>query len=372
MVDDRVIVLSRRALNRATLARQLLLERADLLVGAALEHLVGLQAQAPNAPYVALWSRLDPFRPEELARLVGDRLAVRGWLMRSTVHLTTARDYLALRPLLHEVAVRNFSGQSFAKDVADVDLDGLLAYGRVVLEERPLARSQLGPRLAERWPDVEATSLVYAVSYLLPVVQVPPRGLWGRSGPATLTTIEAWLGRGLDGALALDDLVLRYLGAFGPASVRDVQVWSGLSRLREVVERLSPQLRRFRDEDGTELFDLPDAPRPDPDVPAPPRFLPEYDNLLLSHANRARVIPDGRPVPLPPGNGARRGTVLVDGDFRATWRIQEDGDTARLVIEPFERLAAADRSLLHEEGAGLVRFAMPGAHHHDVVLSPPG
>jgi hypothetical protein len=205
-------------------------------------------------------------------------------------------------------------------------------------------------------------------SYLLPVVQVPPRGLWQQRGTATWAVAETWIGQPFAPVTerSLDDLVLRYLAAFGPASVRDVQQWSGLSRLREVTDRLGDRggrLRRFRDEDGRELLDLPDAPRPDPETPAPPRFLPEYDNLLLSHDDRRRVNPDGRRVPLPPGNGGSGGMLLVDGVYRADWKItrSRDGDEATLAVEPFTGLNAADRTAIADEGQKLLDFVAPGA-----------
>src|SRR6266540_512761 len=279
-----------RALNRATLDRQLLLRRAANSVRDAVEHLVGMQAQAPLAPYVGLWSRLRDFRADGLAGLIVSRRAVRAPLMRATVHLVTARDALALRPLVRPAHARTFA-QAFGRDLAGLDREALLAAARDLLDEAPRTR--------------------------------------------------AGLGRLLDADPAPDPVVLRYLGAFGPATVRDVQAWSGLTRLREVVERLRPRLRTFRDEAGAELFDLPDAPRPDPDTPAPVRFLPEYDNLLLSHADRTRVNPDRRPVPLPPGNGASFGTVLVDGVFRATWAITRAPERATLTVRPYPALSTS-------------------------------
>jgi hypothetical protein len=362
-------VLSRRALNRATLERQLLLRRWEMPTADAIEHLVGMQAQAPNAPYVSLWARLDGFRHDELIQLITERRAVRAPLMRATVHLVTARDCLALRPLTQPVLVRNFSGQSFARDLAGADIEAIMAAGRALLEERPRTRAELGPLLGERWPDRDATSLAYAISYLVPLVQVPPRGIWGMSGEAAWATVEAWLGRALDRDPSPDEMVMRYLAAFGPATVKDIQTWSSLTRLREVIERLRPRLATFRDEHGNELFDLPDAPRPDPDTPAPPRFLPEYDNILLSHADRSRIIIDGRRVPLFPGNGGSLGTVLVDGFFRGTWKITRHHDTALLTIEPFEVLPKQDRSTLAEEGARLLAFAAADAQAHDIQFT---
>jgi len=363
-------MLSRRALNRATLERQLLLRRAPLSAVDAIEHLVGMQAQAPNSPYVGLWTRLDGFRADELAELITQRRAVRASLMRATLHLVTARDFLRLRPVVQSVLESRFSGQSFARDIAGLDDDALIAAGRALLEERPRTRAEFGPLLGERWPDRNAVPLAYAISYLLPLVQVPPRGVWGSNGPAAWTTVEAWLGRPLEPDRAPDELVMRYLAAFGPATVADIQAWSGLTRLREVVERLRARLVVFRDEDGREMHDLPDAPRPDDNTPAPARFLPEYDNLLLSHADRSRFITDGRPPPLFPGNGAEYGTVLLDGYHRGTWRIVRQGDRATLVVEPFARLPKQGRSALTDEGAHLLAFAAAGADRHEVDFAP--
>ena len=229
---------------------------------------------------------------------------------------------------------------------------------------------ELAAVLAERWPEIDRDSLVFTIGYLLPLVHVPPRGVWGETGPVARTTLEGWLGRPLEQDPSIDDLVLRYLGAFGPATVIDVQVWSGLTRLRAVMERLRPRLATFRDGGGRELFDLPDAPRPDPETPAPPRFLPEYDNVLIGHADRSRVIPTGRRIPLPPGNGATRGTVLIDGMFAGEWRIATGGGRATLEIQPFEPIAASELPAVHEEGARLLGFAAAGTEGRIVVRAP--
>lgn len=360
-------VLDRRALNRATLARQLLLERADLRPADALEHLVGMQAQAPRAPFVGLWSRLLDFRHEELSALVTSRAAVRAALQRRTLHLVNARDCLAMRPLLQPLLESGYRASPFARRVAGVDLDAVRRAGQALLDERPLSRVELGRALIERWPDADEEALAYAVSYLAPLVQVPPRGTWTGAGAVKWTTVRAWLGADAPPPMSPDELMLRYLGAFGPATVMDAQAWCGLTRLGEVAERLGPRLRRFHDPEGRELLDLPEAPRPDPDIPAPPRFLPEYDNLLLSHADRSRVVPNGRMVPLYPGHGGARGELLVDGTWAANWAITRADGAATLTIEAFGRLSR--RAAVSAEGRRLLAFVAPGAAH-DVRVAP--
>ena len=360
-------VLSQRALNRALLARQLLLARAEMPPEVAIEHQVGMQAQSPLAPYVGLWSRLAVFAPDELARLITERRAVRVSLMRTTLHLVTARDALALRPLLRPVLERGFhSGSPFGRHLKGTDIEPVLAVGRALLEERPLTTDALGKLLHERWPDRDTASLAHAVRYLVPLVQLPPRGIWGQGGQATWTTVAAWLGRDVDAEGDIEALVLRYLAAFGPASVRDIQAWCWLTRLGAVVERLRPRLRVFRDEAGVALFDLPDAPRPDPETPAPPRFVPEYDNLLLSHADRTRVIAD-----IDRERVFTKGAFLVDGYVRGTWRIARARGTAALLVEPFAALGRADRAEVEEEGERLLAFAAAKAGSREVRIAAP-
>jgi DNA glycosylase AlkZ-like len=354
--------LDRRALNRATLARQLLLDRACMPALAAIERLAGMQAQAPHAPYVGLWTRLRGFRAHELSELIDGRRAVRAPLMRATLHLVSAADYVAFRPVFQPVLARGFAGSPF--DVSGVETEALLSAGRELIDQRPRTRAELGELLAERWPGSDPASLAQAITYLVPVVQVTPRGVWGKSGQPRWTTSDEWLGRDLDAEPSAERVVSRYLAAYGPATVKDIQAWSGLTRLADVVDSMRARLRTFRDDNGTELFDLPDAPRPEPDTPAGPRFLPEYDNLLLSHANRTRVITGGERVPLQPGLGARSGTLLVDGWFRGTWRITRHRDTAVLHVEPFAPLT--DRDAIAAEGEALLRFAVEDASTHDI------
>ncbi|MBP1990561.1 winged helix DNA-binding domain-containing protein [Paenibacillus eucommiae] len=361
------IVLGPRALGRALLERQLLLSRSNMSVLNAIDHLVGLQAQAPTPPYIGLWTRLAGFHHDDLAQLIKDRQVVRIALMRSTIHLVTASDSLALRPILQSVLDRGLKS-SFGKSLAEVDTEALAAAGRALVEEQPLTFSELGNLLREQWPDREPAALAGAVRTLVPLIQVPPRGLWGCSGQASHTSAEAWLGKPISSDSSPDEMILRYLAAFGPATVKDMQVWSGLTRLREVTERLRSRLRTFRDEQGSELFDLPDAPLPDPDTPAPPRFLSEFDNMLLSYADRTRIIAEAyRPLVFTI-NGIIRATILVDGFVRGIWRIERQRSSATLIIEPFEPLSQQEIHALSEEGSRLLNFAADDASTHDIQI----
>jgi hypothetical protein len=363
-------VLGRRALNRALLERQLLLRRVRRPTAEVVEHLVGMQAQEPRDPYVGLWTRLEGFDPGELGGLVSGREVVRSPLMRTTIHLVSARDCLTLAPLLRPVLERNYwTGSPFGRQVKGVDLDAVLAAGRDLLDEQPRTNAQLRAFLAERWPDYDATSLAYAVHHLVPVVQVPPRGVWGQKGLPTWAATETWLGRPVEAAPSIDQVVLRYLAAFGPASTMDVQTWSGLTRLREVTDRLRPQLRTFRNEAGKELFDLPGAPRPDPGTPAPVRFLPQYDNVALSHADRSH---------LSAGAGARWPTddlhwsaFLVDGFVAGAWRLARDRKAATLTVRLFYPLTGKDQTEVAEEAERLLAFLTPDAEPREVRLVPP-
>jgi Winged helix DNA-binding domain len=347
-------VLERRALNRALLERQMLLGRHNLSALDAVERLAGMQAQEPDAPYLGLWTRLEDFEPDELARLISDRRVVRVPLMRSTIHLVSDRDCLKLRPVIQPVLARAFSGSPFRRKLEGLDLDELLAAGLASLEDRPRTRAELSALLAERWPDRDPLSLAYAITFLAPLVQVPPRGIWGESGQATWTTTESWLGRPLDPTSSPDEIFLRYLAAFGPATVADARAWSGLGGLREVFERLRPQLITFRDERGRELFDVPGAPLPDPETPAPPRFLPAFDNALLSHNDRTRIIPEEHRKMLSRDRFMRG--VLLDGFACATWKTEQRGGKLTLVIEPFEPLTEENRDVLAREGERLLGF----------------
>jgi len=362
-------VLSQRALNRALLDRQMLLRRAPLPNGPdragrvieAIEHLGGLQAQAPFPPYYGLWSRLDGFRPDDLAGLLLNRAVVRIALMRGTIHLVSARDCAMLRPLTQPVLDRALKGL-FGKRLPDVDTAAIAAAGRALVEEQPRTFSELGGLLAERWPEHQPGALANTVRALVPLVQVPPRAVWGRAGQSLHTSAESWLGRPLDPQPSLTGLVRRYLAAFGPATVADIQAWSGLTRLREPVTQLGGELRTFRDTGGRELFDLPAAPRPDPDTPAPVCLAAEFDNLVLSHADRARILSEQARARMFTRNGIFPGTVLLDGFVAGMWRITRAREGVTLVVEMFhDRVSARDRDAIEAEGLRMLAFSDPGS-----------
>jgi hypothetical protein len=371
-------VLSQRALNRALLDRQMLLCRTPLPSGPGraervietVEHLGGLQAQAPFPPYYGLWSRLAGFRPDDLAGLLLNRAVVRIALMRGTIHLVSARDCVTLRPLTQPVLDRALKGL-FGKQLPGVDTGAIAAAGRALVEERPRTFSELGGLLAERWPQHPPNTLAITVRTLVPLVQVPPRAVWGQAGQSLHTSAESWLGRPLDPQPSLTGLVRRYLAAFGPATVADIQAWSGLTRLREPVAALRGELRIFRDENGRELFDLLEAPRPDPDTPAPVCLAAEFDNLVLSHADRTRIISAESKDRMFTRNGIFPGTVLIDGFVAGMWRIDRARDAVTLIVEMFrDRVSAADRDAITAEGLRMLAFAAPDIPAHDVRFAP--
>ena len=357
--------LTLRELNRATLARQMLLERASLPVLDAVARLVGLQAQVPSPPFVGLWTRLQDFRREDLTRPMRERLVVRATLMRATLHLMTAADYLLLRPALQPALTRSL--QSIAgRRMEGLDVDELVATVREFFAQEPRAFADLKATLSELLPDRDPSALAYAVRTHLPLVQVPTGSTWGYSGRIPFTPAESWLGKPLAASQYPRHLFFRYLAAFGPAGVMDFQAWSGLTRTKGAIEALKPELRSFRDQKGNELLDLPDAPLPPGDAPAPVRFVPDYDNLILSHADRTRVISDEHRPKIFLSAARVRATFLVDGFVRGAWKIEKNRCSATLIIEPFEPLADEDRDALSEEGERLLRFVADGAETAEV------
>ncbi len=356
--------LSLRALNRAALARQMLLQREKVSVIDGIERLVALQAQLPNPPYVGLWTRLVGFQRDDLTKLIEKRRVVRSTMLRATQHLVTARDYLRLRPVLQPMLDQRCR-HNYGRGTAGIETAELVEAGRAMLEERPHTVTELKARLAERWPRHDPLALGYSIQMLLPLVHIPPRGTWGMGGAVPAVLAEPYLGRRMSDDTSPARLMLRYLAAFGPATVADVQEWSGLKGLRTVVDTLRPKLRVLRDEQGRELLDLPDAPLPDPDTPVPVRFLPEYDNLILAYADRTRMLTREAQQAIWTKNGLLA-TALVDGTVAAAWKIARERKRATLEIDPVRRIAKSDRAALVEEGLRLLAFTDPEVAAHDV------
>jgi hypothetical protein len=351
-------VLTRRALNRASLARQFLLERADVPVPAAVEHLGGVQAQEPQEPFVGLWSRLRGFDPAELSRLLTDRALVRTVLMRRTIHLVTAADALAWRTR-HAALLRQRLLGVYRAELAGIDLDELAEAGHALFADGPRTMGEVGRALAERWPQAGPRVLGEAVvATLVPTVQLPPRGLWRETAGARHLPFAAWLGRDPDPEREGDPvgkaLVRRYLAAYGPAASADLRAWCGLAGLPAAVAAVREELVSFRDERGRELLDLPDAPRPDPDTPAPVRFLPAFDNAILGYADRTRIVDDAHRGLSVAGERA----VLVDGRVSALWTVEE----GTVVVSPLRRFTRAERTAVGEEGREVAAFLSEGLH----------
>lgn len=348
-------VLDIRALNRATLARQLLLNRADLPVLDAVAHLCGLQAQEPQEPFVGLWARVRAFDPALLSDLLVRRSVVRTHLMRRTVHLMAADDVLAWRAR-HDVMLRQRVLGTYRRELDGVDLDELAAAGLAVMADgEPRSMSQLARAVAGRWPEPGPRPLgEMLVAALIPMVQLPPRGLWRTKGGVRNVLLSSWLGREIDPP-ATDDadpvgqaLVRRYLAAYGPAATADLRAWCGLAGLPVAVSGIREELISFRDTRGRELLDLPDAPRPDPGTPAPVRFLPAFDNAILGYHDRSRIIDDAyRGLSV-----AGERVVLVDGRVAATWTVAAD----TVVVTPLRPFSRADRTAVVVEGRALASF----------------
>ncbi|WP_410616563.1 winged helix DNA-binding domain-containing protein [Amycolatopsis sp. lyj-109] len=350
-------VLDARALNRATLARQLLLERADLGVLDAVTHLGGLQAQEPQEPFTGLWSRLRAFDPAALDALLTGRRVVRTHLMRRTVHLLAAGDVLAWRSRF-DAMLRQRVVTTYRRELEGVDLAELAAAGRAVLADgEPRSMGELARAVADRWPGPGPRPLgELLIAALIPSAQLPPRGLWRTKAGVRNLPLAAWLGRDADPLDSGDGvgrtLVRRYLAAFGPAATADLRAWSGLAGLPAAVKAVRAELVVFRDARGRELLDLPEAPRPDPDTPAPVQFLPAFDNAILGYDDRSRIIDD-----------AHRGlsvagerVALVDGRVSATWTVTE----GTVVVRPLRRLTPSELGEVAAEGSALAAFLSDG------------
>ena len=365
-----VKTLTQRELNRATLARQMLLARERTTTLRAVERLVGLQAQLARPPFIGLWSRVEKFRREDLTRLLQRRKVVRATMMRCTLHLMSAKDYSTLRAAIQPALSHGM--RSALRERADgLDIGRLVAAARKCFDDRPRTFNELRALLAKRYPKGDERAMGYAVRTHLPLVQVPTEAAWGYPGTADFAVAESWLGESLGADEKPHALVSCYLAAFGPATASDMQMWSGLKGLRDVFDELRSKLRTFRDERDRELFDLPKAPRPPADAKAPVRFIPEYDNLILSHSDRTRIVADEYRPSIIKSNLRVLPTFLVDGFVSGTWKIERKKALARLAIEPFEALSKRAREELTDEGNELVRFVEGDADRFEVRFGKP-
>lgn len=358
-------MLSQRQLNRTLLRRQLLLSRQTMPPYAAIRRLVAMQSQHPNGPYVGLWSRLDGFERSDLTELLISRKVVRSTMLRRTQHIASAEDFLWLRPSVAPVISVALNHPFYAAHLAGLDLDVLAAAGRSLLGEQVLSRRALGKQLAGLFPDRHGGRLADSVELIEALVHPVPGSAWGNWGHPNeihVALASSWIGRPL-GEARLDELVLRYLAAFGPASIMDVQSWAGITRMRAVVERL--RLRTYRSESGTELFDLPDAELADPDRPAPVRFLPSFENALLSHKDRTRVISeeDRKRSAWKMSGGVPM--FLVDGFVQGTWAIKG----SVLTVESYRQLSKPDADAVLAEAHALLDFVTDEPGPGDVRLT---
>jgi len=364
---------SLRALGRATLARQMLLARESVTPRDAIARLVGLQAQLARPPFLGLLARVSGFRRESLTALFERREIVRATFLRGTIHVTTAEDFVAFRATLQPMLTAAMTG--ILKDrTSALDLDAVLAFAQASFAAEPATFATMRTKLLARFPGADERAMGYAVRTHVPLVQVPEEGApWAFASQAPFADAATWLAgsaQPLEGGArdARKELVRRYLAAFGPATGKDASTWCGLAGLAEIVASMRDELVVLQDARGRELFDLPDAPRPGEDAPSPPRLLPEFDNLVLSHVDRTRFVADAhrKRVYLP---GLRVApTFLLDGLVAGTWSAERKKADARLVLEPFATVARPLRGALEEEADRTLRFLEPDARTFRIEL----
>jgi hypothetical protein len=362
-----MVTFSHRALNRATLARQMLLERSDRGIVDAVRFLGGLQAQQSNDPYIGLWSRLNGFRHEDLTALIVERTVARATTMRGTLHLHTVDDLVGFRALVQAYLTatwrsgfrERFNGQ----DEAAVQREALR-----ILKKGPTTIGAIGKALGGLFPEADPLALAMMVQARETLIQIPPTRIWGNGRAPLLERAQTWLGK-LKPTLSRVDLVRRYLAAFGPASVNDMQVWCRLTKLSVEFAALKDELAVFEGEDGRVLYDLPDAPRPDPDTPAPVRFLPLYDNVYLGYDSRRRMLAESD---LKRGNlfADFKPAVLVDGVIAGGWTVEKSKAARRLLVEPYHKLTRAQVRDVEAEGRRFLRFMVEDAAADDVQVLP--
>lgn len=356
--------LNHRALNRATLARQMLLERSDMGIAEATRFLGGLQAQQSNAPYIALWSRLRGFRHEDLTALITDRTLNRATTMRGTLHLHTADDLFGFRALVQDFLHGQWRG-GFRRRIGTEDAKKVVAAGRKLLKTQSMTPGAWGKALHEKFPTAEPLALATLVQSHELLVQIPPTRIWGNNNQPISIHVENWLPAPYDRPLSREDLARRYIAAFGPASIADMATWSRLTRLGPTFEAIRDELVTFEDIDGRTLYEFPDAPRPDEDTPAPVRFLPLYDNVYLGYDNRRRMLSEATAHLINIFQNFKP-AVLIDGTVNAGWSITTKKGAAVLEIDPYRKLLKREQRDLETEGLAFLRFMQDGAANHEV------
>jgi hypothetical protein len=361
-------ILTTRALNRATLARQMLLERSDRDIVDAVKFLGGLQAQQSNDPYIGLWSRLDRFTHEALTALIVDRTLARATTMRGTLHLHTGDDLIGFRALVDPFLKAQWKS-NFLRRFGSEDQRAVHKAGVRLLDKSPMTSGALGKALRETFPTSEPLALSVLVQMSETLVQIPPTRIWGNGGAPLLTRVENWLPSPHKRPLSRIDLVRRYLAGFGPASIADMQIWCRLTRLSVEFKALEKELVTFEDADGRALYDLPDAPRPEAETPAPVRFLPLYDNIYLGYDDRRRMLMarDLKRINLFSGF---KPSVLIDGVIAAGWVVSRKKGAARLEIEPYHKLTKKQVREIETEGDAFLRFMEEGAESYDAEVLP--
>jgi hypothetical protein len=358
-------VLSAKAVNRATLARQVLLEREQTSAVDVIGRLAGMQGQEPKHPYVGLWSRITGFEEAELDRAVQDRTVVRATMFRGTLHLVTAADYLRFRTTVSPVLEAGL--KVLGDRGAGLEPDKVVAAAEKLLAKEPLTFTEVRDALQKQFPEVNERALGFCTRMLVPLVMYPADVRWSWTANSRFTPAEEWIGKKLHKRAEPLELVTRYLQAFGPATPADFQTWSGLQKAKPLFDELD--LATFTDEAGKTLYDVPDGPRPDEDTPAPVRFLPEFDNVLLSHAKRERIIADEHKPHVFTKNLRVKATYLVDGLVAGLWTAEKKRGVATLTVTPFGKLLKKTQAELEREGAALIRFLEPDAKTHEVVTA---
>ena len=359
--------LTRMQLNRATLARQMLLKRETVSAVDAVRRLCGMQAQEPKHPFIGLWTRVEGFRREQLFSALHEREIVRATLMRATLHLMSAADYAALRTALQPALDGAMS--AIGSRSQGLDLEQVLPAARKLFARRPHRFDELRAALSASFPEVNERALGYATRIKLPLVMVPSEDRWAFPPSAQFALAQQWLDEPLSDERSPERLLEGYLAGFGPASAADFATWSGMPGAKRTLEDMRERLAVFHDESGRELFDLPDAPRPAARAPAPARYLPEFDNLMLAHADRTRVLADEHRSVVVTKNLRVRATILCNGFVAGTWTIKRTKTKAALEVSPFAELSQRTIKQLTSEGESLLAFAEPDAGTHELVFA---